>query len=60
LNFVRLGVGFGRPGRLAKADRINTLLLEKLRKEVAKKRSLKSTRRLARVAKIGSLSAGSL
>ena len=36
--FLRLGVGVARKGWLTKADVINTLPLEKLRKELAKKR----------------------
>ena len=38
-SFLRLGVGLARKGWLTKADVINTLPLEKLRKELAKKRS---------------------
>lgn len=37
--FLRLGVGLARKGWLTKADVINTLPLEKLRQELAKKRS---------------------
>ncbi|MSU57661.1 MAG: DNA polymerase/3'-5' exonuclease PolX [Pedosphaera sp.] len=37
--FLRLGVGVARKGWLTKADVINTLPLEKLRKELARKRS---------------------
>jgi DNA polymerase (family 10) len=38
-NFLRLGVGVARKGWLEKGDVINTLPLDKLRKELAKKRS---------------------
>jgi len=39
VGFLRLGVGLARKGWLTKADVINTLPLEKLRKELTKKRS---------------------
>ena len=39
--FLRLGVGVARKGWLTKADVINTLPLEKLKKELAKKRGKK-------------------
>jgi DNA polymerase (family 10) len=39
--FLRLGVGVARKGWLEKADVINTLPLEKLRKELGRKRSAK-------------------
>jgi hypothetical protein len=35
--FLRLGIGIARKGWLTKADVINTLLLEKLKKEFQKK-----------------------
>ncbi|MBE0540727.1 MAG: DNA polymerase/3'-5' exonuclease PolX [Verrucomicrobia bacterium] len=38
-NFLRLGIGVARKGWLTKADVINTLPLEKLRKELQKKRA---------------------
>lgn len=38
-NFLRLGIGIARKGWLTKADVINTLPLEKLRKELQKKRA---------------------
>jgi len=38
-DFLRLGAGVARKGWLTKADVINTLPLEKLRKELAKKRT---------------------
>jgi len=38
-DFLRLGVGLARKGWLTKADVINTMPLEKLRKELAKKRA---------------------
>ncbi|HEX5219974.1 MAG TPA: DNA polymerase/3'-5' exonuclease PolX [Verrucomicrobiae bacterium] len=38
-NYLRLGVGVARKGWLTKADVINTLPLDQLRKELAKKRS---------------------
>jgi DNA polymerase (family 10) len=37
--FLRLGLGIARKGWLTKADVINTLPLEKLRKELQKKRT---------------------
>ena len=37
--YLRLGAGIARKGWLTKADVINTLPLEKLRKELLKKRS---------------------
>jgi len=40
-DFLRLGAGLARKGWLTKADVINTLPLDKLRKELAKKRGLK-------------------
>jgi DNA polymerase (family X) len=40
-DYLRLGAGLARKGWLTKADVINTLPLDKLRKELAKKRSLK-------------------
>ena len=40
-NYLRLGVGIARKGWLTKADVINTLPLDKLRKDLAKKRSVK-------------------
>jgi DNA polymerase (family 10) len=36
--FLRLGVGVARKGWLTKADVLNTLPLEKLRKELRRKR----------------------
>jgi DNA polymerase (family 10) len=39
VNFLRLGIGVARKGWLTKADVINTLPLEKLRKELQKKRA---------------------
>jgi len=41
-DFLRLGVGVARKGWLTKADVINTLPLDKLRKELARKRGVKS------------------
>jgi DNA polymerase (family X) len=40
-DFLRLGAGLARKGWLTKADVINTLPLDKLRKELARKRSAK-------------------